>query len=132
MLEIYMQNEISNLQKQKASKVLATKSGLDEKEAREVFFAWFALLILFSTTNVKIDLSAKTTDVDLCRKQKQVNIIAEKAMPRRHEKFVILNCVLLNWILYVFNFDLRGGNIIINQRLISGNIKSITAVLNYD
>lgn len=47
MLEIYMQNEISNLQKQKASKVLATKSGLDEKEAREVFFAWFALLILF-------------------------------------------------------------------------------------
>ena len=132
MLEIYMQNEISNLQKQKASKVLATKSGLDEKEAREVFFAWFALLILFSTTNVKIDLSAKTTDVDLCRKQKQINIIAEKAMPRRHEKFVILNCVLLNWILYVFNFDLRGENIIINQRLISGNIKSITAVLNYD
>ena len=55
MLEIYMQNEISNVQKQKASKVLATKSGLDEKEAREVFFAWFALLILFSTTNVKID-----------------------------------------------------------------------------
>lgn len=36
MLEIYMQNEISNVQKQKASKVLATKSGLDEKEAREV------------------------------------------------------------------------------------------------
>ena len=47
MLEIYMQNEISNLQKQKASKVLATKSGLDEKEAREVFLLDLHCLFYF-------------------------------------------------------------------------------------